>query len=137
MGRRVSLSAAEARRLAISAQGLARPRPAGEPNGWDLRRVIGDVGLVQIDSVNVLERAHYLPAFSRLGPYRHERLDRLSQRAPRRLFEYWGHEASLLPVELHPLLRWRMERAGDDAWGGMLRISQDRPELVAEVLEQV
>jgi uncharacterized protein YcaQ len=137
MSRRVSISGSEARRLAISAQGLARPRPAREPNGWDLRRVIGDVGLIQIDSVNVLERAHYLPAFSRLGPYRHELLDRLAHRAPRRLFEYWGHEASLLPVELHPLLRWRMERADADAWGGMLRISRDRPELVAEVLEQV
>jgi uncharacterized protein YcaQ len=137
MARRVSISAAEARRLAISAQGLARPRPRGEPNGWGLRRVLGDVGLLQIDSVNVLERAHYLPAFSRLGPYRHELLDRLSHRAPRRLFEYWGHEASLLPVDLHPLLRWRMERAEHDAWGGMLRIKRDRPKLVAEVLEQV
>jgi uncharacterized protein YcaQ len=137
MSRRVAISVSEARRLAISAQGLARPRPEGEPNGWDLRRVIGDVGLLQIDSVNVLERAHYLPAFSRLGPYDHELLDRLSHRAPRRLFEYWGHEASLLPVELHPLLRWRMDRAEDDAWGGMLRIRRDRPELVAGVLEQV
>ena len=137
MARRVSISAAEARRLAISAQGLARQRPRGEPDGWDLRRVLGDVGLLQIDSVNVLERAHYLPAFSRLGPYRHELLDRLSHRAPRRLFEYWGHEASLLPVDLHPLLRWRMDRAEHDAWGGMLRIKRDRPELVDEVLEQV
>jgi uncharacterized protein len=113
------LSAAEARRLALAAQGFADPRPGGEPGGWDLRRVLKRVGLLQIDSVNVLERAHYLPAFSRLGPYRHELLDRLSQRAPRRLFEYWGHEASLLPVALHPLLRWRMERAAEDAWGGM------------------
>ena len=137
MSRRVSISADEARRLAIAAQGLARPRPRGEPNGWDLRRVIGDVGLIQIDSVNVLERAHYLPAFSRLGPYHHELLDKLSHRAPRRLFEYWGHEASLLPVGLHPLLRWRMDRAGDEAWGGMLRIRRDRPQLVKDVLEQV
>jgi uncharacterized protein YcaQ len=137
MRRRVAISASEARRLAISSQGLARPRPEGEPDGWDLRRVIRDVGLLQIDSVNVLERAHYLPAFSRLGPYSHELLDRLSHRAPRRLFEYWGHEASLLPVELHPLLRWRMDRAGADAWGGMLRIRRDRPELVEQVLQQV
>ncbi len=137
MRRRASLSISEARRLAISAQGLARPRPDAEPNGWDLRRVIGDVGLLQIDSVNVLERAHYLPAFSRLGPYRHELLDRMSHRAPRRLFEFWGHEASLLPVELHPLLRWRMDRAEHDAWGGMLRIKRDRPDLVDDVLAQV
>ena len=137
MSRRVSISASEARRLALAAQGFADPRPSGEPGGWDLRRVIKRVGLLQIDSVNVLERAHYLPAFSRLGPYRHEQLDRLSSHAPRRLFEYWGHEASLLPVELQPLLRWRMESAGSDAWGGMLRISKERPELVKDVLDQV
>ena len=95
---RERLSAPEARRLALASQGFAEPRPDGEPGGWDLRRVLKRVGLLQIDSVNVLERAHYLPAFSRLGTYSHEALDRLSQRAPRRLFEYWGHEASLLPV---------------------------------------
>jgi uncharacterized protein YcaQ len=131
------ISAAEARRLALASQGFADPRPAAEPGGWDLRRVLNRVGLLQIDSVNVLERAHYLPAFSRLGPYSTERLDRLSHRAPRRLFEYWGHEASLLPVELQPLLRWRMDRAAHDAWGGMRRIADERPELVAAVLEQV
>ncbi len=135
--RRVSISAPEARRAALAAQGFADPRPAAEPGGWDLRRALKRVGLLQIDSVNVLERAHYLPAFSRLGPYRHELLDRLSQRAPRRLFEYWGHEASLLPVELQPLLRWRMEAAGSEAWGSMRRIQSERPDLVADVLEQV
>jgi uncharacterized protein len=134
---RTALSAAEARRLALAAQGFADPRPDKRPGGWDLRRILRRVGLLQIDSVNVLERAHYLPAFSRLGPYPRELLDRASQRAPRRLFEYWGHEASLLPVALHPLLRWRMERAADDAWGGMRRIQSDRPDLVARVLAQV
>ena len=137
MRRRVSISAAEARRLALACQGFADPRPAAEPTGWDLRRVLKRVVLLQIDSVNVLERAHYLPAFSRLGPYSHEALDRLSQRAPRRLFEYWGHEASLIPVEYQPLLRWRMERAAHDAWGGMRKVASERPELVAEVLAQV
>jgi uncharacterized protein YcaQ len=134
---RSALSAAEARRLALAAQGFADPRPDKRPGGWDLRRVLRRVGLLQIDSVNVLERAHYLPAFSRLGPYERELLDRASQRAPRRLFEYWGHEASLLPVGFHPLLRWRMERAAHDAWGGMRRIQRDRPDLVARVLAQV
>jgi uncharacterized protein len=134
---RVRLSASEARRLALASQGFADPRPDGKLNGWDLRRVFSRVGLIQIDSVNVLERAHYLPAFSRLGPYDRDALDRLSHRAPRRLFEYWGHEASLIPVDLQPLLRWRMDRAADDAWGGMLRVQSERPELVAEVLDQV
>jgi uncharacterized protein len=134
---RAELSASEARRLALASQGFADSRPSGEPGGWDLRRVLNRVGLLQIDSVNVLERAHYLPAFSRLGPYPRELLDRASQRAPRKLFEYWGHEASLIPVEFHRLLRWRMERAHNDAWGGMRRIKEERPELVARVLEQV
>jgi uncharacterized protein YcaQ len=99
--------------------------------------VLKRVGLLQIDSVNVLERAHYLPAFSRLGAYDRAALDRLSHRSPRRLFEYWGHEASLIGVELHPLLRWRMERAATDAWGSMQRVQSERPKLVESVLEQV
>jgi uncharacterized protein YcaQ len=132
-----SLSAAQARRMALAAQGFADPPVAREPDGWALRRVLDRVGLIQIDSVNVLQRAHYLPLFSRLGPYDTELLDRAAWRAPRRLFEYWGHEASLLPVAVQPLLRWRMERAGDDAWGGMRRIQRERPELVERVLGEV
>ena len=131
------LSAAQARRMALAAQGFADGRADRRPDGWALRRVIDRVGLIQIDSVNVLSRAHYLPLFSRLGPYPTDLLDRAAHRAPRKLFEYWGHEASLLPVATQPLLRWRMERAADDAWGGMRRIQQERPELVAEVLEEV
>ena len=134
---RASLSSSEARRLALASQGFADPRPSSAPTGWDLRRLFKRVGLIQIDSVNVLERAHYLPAFSRLGPYDRAALDKLSHRAPRRLFEYWGHEASLLPVELQPLLRWRMDRAAQEAWGGMQRVQRERPELVADVLAQV
>src|ERR671917_706064 len=102
MPSRERLSAAEARRVALAAQGFGDASPAREPDGWALRRVLKRVGLLQIDSVNVLERAHYLPLFSRIGPYNRELLDRASQRAPRRLFEYWGHEASLIPVEWHP-----------------------------------
>jgi uncharacterized protein YcaQ len=134
---RASLSAAEARRLALAAQGFAEPRPDAEPTGWNLRRVLRRVGLLQIDSVNVLERAHYLPAFSRLGPYRRELIDRAASRAPRRLFEYWGHEASLLPVALQPLLRWRMARASLDAWGSVRRVGRERPELVEQVLAEI
>src|SRR5205809_6387060 len=128
--RRESLSAAEARRVALAAQGFG----AGART---LRSALDRIALIQLDSVNVLVRAHYLPAFSRLGPYRTDLLDRAAHRAPRRLFEYWGHEASLLPVATHPLLRWRMDRAAHDAWGGMRRIQQERPELVAQVLDEV
>jgi uncharacterized protein YcaQ len=123
--------------MALGAQGLAAPRPATPPGPRQLRAMVDRLGVVQIDSVNVLARAHYLPAFTRLGPYDPAALDRLSHYAPRRLFEYWGHEASLLPVRLQPHLRWRMERAADDAWGGMRRISRERPDLVARVLEDV
>jgi hypothetical protein len=133
---RERLSAAEARRLALAAQGFADP-PRETAAGWALRRVLDRVGLLQIDSVNVLVRAHYLPPFSRIGAYPPDALDRLSSHAPRRLFEYWGHEASLLPVELQPLLRWRMARAEDDAWGGMRAIAREQPELVARVLGTV
>ena len=99
--------------------------------------MLGRVGLIQIDSVNVLERAHYLPLFSRLGPYRRDLVDGAAHYAPRRLFEYWGHEASLIPVATHPFLRWRMERAHSDSWGGMQRVWREQPELVAQVLAEV
>jgi uncharacterized protein YcaQ len=85
----------------------------------------------------VLSRAHYLPGFARLGAYDRDALDRAAHYAPRRLFEYWGHEASLIDVELQPLLRWRMARAHDEAWGGMRRVAKERPRLLEEVLEQV
>jgi uncharacterized protein len=134
---RERLSLAQARRIALAAQGFADPRPEREPDGWALRRVIDRVGLIQIDSVNVLSRAHYLPLFARLGPYSVDLLDRASWRAPRRLFEYWGHEASLIPVALQPMLRWRMDRAAHEAWGGMRRVQRDRPDLIARVLEEV
>jgi uncharacterized protein YcaQ len=136
--RREKLSAAQARRVALAAQGFAEAPLGREVDARALRaRVVDKVGLIQIDSVNVLQRAHYLPAFARLGAYDVALLDKLSHYAPRRLFEYWGHEASLIPVELHPHLRWRMRRAHDDAWGGMRRIARDRPELVAAVLEDL
>jgi uncharacterized protein YcaQ len=135
---RERLSAAEARRVALAAQGFAEPPLGRDVDARALRsRVLDRVGIIQIDSVNVLQRAHYLPAFSRLGTYDINLLDKVSHYAPRRLFEYWGHEASLIPVELHPHLRWRMKRAHDDAWGGMRRIARDRPDLVAAVLDDL
>ncbi|MEA2294253.1 MAG: uncharacterized protein QOE86_1892 [Solirubrobacteraceae bacterium] len=137
MSRRVQLSAAEARRIALAAQGFARPRPDGPPPARTLTATAERLGLLQIDSVNVLQRAHYLPLFSRLGAYDTAALDRAAHYAPRRLFEYWGHEASLIPVATQPLLRWRMERAAHEAWGGMRRIAQERPELLDRIVEEI
>jgi hypothetical protein len=131
------LTAAQARRLALGAQGFADPRPGAVPDRRALRRVLRRTGLLQIDSVNVLVRAHYLPLFSRLGWYPPALLDRAAYTAPRELFEYWGHEASLLPVDVHPLLRWRMAEAHEGAWGGMRRIAEERPGFVADVLAEV
>jgi uncharacterized protein YcaQ len=141
------LSAGEARRLALAAQGFGRTRPGGRVDARHLRRVIDDVGLLQLDSVNVFCRSHYMPVFSRLGPYPRQALDRLAwhedgkgktARARRRdLIEYWGHEASLLPVELQPLLRWRMARADALAWKSVARVAADQPQLLEFVLEMV
>ncbi|SCL30629.1 hypothetical protein GA0070616_4112 [Micromonospora nigra] len=132
-----SLSLAQARRVALAAQGFTDPPPAGVPTRRHLRRVLDRVGLIQMDSVNVLQRAHYLPLYSRLGPYPTALLDTAAYRRPRELFEYWGHEASLVPVELHAALRWRMARARDEAWGGMRRIATEQPGLVAWVRDEV
>jgi uncharacterized protein YcaQ len=141
------LSAKQARRLAIAAQGLARPRPTGRVDARHLRRAIDDVGLLQLDSVNVFCRSHYMPLFSRLGPYPRATLDRLAWHADvgakparagrRELIEYWGHEASLLPVELQPLLRWRMARADALAWKGVARVAAEQPDLLEFVLDVV
>jgi uncharacterized protein len=130
------LPAGLARRIALAAQGFADPRPSGPVGTRQLRRMAERLAVVQIDSVNVLSRAHYVPAFSRLGSYPRELLDGLCDRR-RALFEYWAHEASFLPVRLHPHLRWRMHAAEEHAWGSMVRIQQERPQYVAEVLDRV
>lgn len=143
----IELSATQARRVAIAAQGLARARPRGRVDVRHLRRALDALGIVQLDSVNVFSRSHYMPLFSRLGPYPRETLDQLtvhqdghSGRARpdrRELFEYWGHEASLIPIDMQPLLRWRMARADQLAWTGVARVAKDEPELVRRVLELV
>jgi len=132
------LTLAVARRIALAAQGFTDRAPTGLPDRRHLRRVLGRTQLLQMDSVNVFERAHYLPLFSRLGPYDKALVDRAAYR-DRELFEYWGHEASLLPVAVQPLLRWRMARAEalEEGWGGPLRVMRERPEFVAEVLRRV
>ncbi|NDW03049.1 winged helix-turn-helix domain-containing protein [Jiella pacifica] len=112
------ISPAEARRIALTAQGFNAQDREAIVTPARLRRTIAQLGLLQIDSVNVLVRAHYLPLFSRLGSYERDVLDQIMVERPKRFFEYWGHEASLLPVDCHPLLRWRMERArrGNGIW---------------------
>ena len=107
---KTELSNREARRIALAAQGFADRPPAGRIDSRHFDRLLDRVKVVQLDSVNVAVRTHYMPAFSRLGPYPRERLDAYAYRL-RRLFEAWGHVASLLPVEHYPLLRHRMEEA--------------------------
>ena len=135
------LSKAQARRIALAAQGFATPRPVARVDARHLQRVVRQLGVVQLDSVNVFARSHYLPFFSRLGPYSRATLDSLTAhtegKVSRGMFEYWGHMASLMLVELEPLLRFRMARAVDEAWGGMRSVAQDQPELLASVLELV
>jgi uncharacterized protein YcaQ len=129
--RRATLRLSEARRIALAAQLFGKPKPSRAGRAAVLSTVRG-LGLVQIDSVNVLVRSHYLPTFSRIGSYDRSLLDALVYRRPRELFEYWGHEASLLPVETYPLLRWRMARARDGRglWSSVAAIAIEQPKAV-------
>jgi len=133
------ISLTEARRFALTAQGfngLVRDRPIGTTQ---LRRSIGQLGLLQIDSVNVLVRAHYLPLFSRLGSYDRGLLDTDTLAKSKRFFEYWGHAASLLPMDCQPLLRWRMERAlrGEGIWRQLQAFSNERRAEADSILQRI
>lgn len=135
---RASLTQAQARRVALAAQGFGRAQPA-QVTASTLRNTVRRLGLVQIDSVNVLVRSHYLPLFARVGHYTHEALDALVYGRGRSLFEYWGHEASLLPVSCQPLLRWRMDdaRAGQGLYRSIVRFGQERADYIAAALDEL
>jgi uncharacterized protein YcaQ len=146
-----SISRSSARRIALVAQGFGEVRPR-RVDARQVRRVVERVGVLQLDSVNVVCRSHYLPGFSRLGAYSRATLDRMAW-GDGELFEYfWGHKASLLPVSSYPLVRWRMRAAEAQIWGealdpavsvpwavvvGMQRLQRERPGLVGEVLARI
>ncbi|WP_229749846.1 winged helix-turn-helix domain-containing protein [Flexivirga endophytica] len=129
-----SLSAAQARRITLVAQGFRDPRHS-PPTMRTLARTVERTGILQIDSVNVLQRAHFMPLFSRMGPYDVGLLDRAAGRSPRRLVEYWAHCAAYMPVELWPVMIHRMRDYGarGHAWFGV----PDDPELPAALLREI
>jgi uncharacterized protein len=131
-----TLSASQARRVALAAQGFLDP-PHSRPTLRTVQRVLSRTMVLQIDSVNVLQRAHYMPIYSRVGPYDTRLLHRAAEKQPRRLVEYWAHEAAYMPVELWPLMQHRMATAHTRAWSGPRRIAEEKPELVRWVLDQV
>lgn len=133
------LSADQARRVAVAAQGLAEPAPRGAITRAHLRRLVGRIQVLQLDSVSVAVRAHYAPVFSRLGPYDRDILDAAawshSAQSPRLLVEYWAHEAALMAVEDWPLLRWRMREYVHGRWG--VEIVKKNPGLADDILAAV
>jgi uncharacterized protein len=128
------LSRSQARRIALAAQGFADPRPKGRVDRRHFRRVINRIGLLQLDSVNVVQRSHYLPMWSRLGFYSIDGLDEYTAHS-REMFEYWGHVASLLPVEVHRLLRLRMD--GIEPGPRTRAMLADHPGYVEAVLAEI
>jgi uncharacterized protein len=137
--KRVRFSAIEARRIALTAQGFGTPRPSS-PSPRHFKSLVERIGLVQIDSVNVLVRAHYMPFFSRLGPYPTKWLDEAAYHPRKRaLFEYWGHEASLIRLDLLPYFGWRMRRSstGEGVWGSVRNVGIETPELLRRIETEI
>lgn len=134
-----TFSLAQARRITLAAQGFGLPRPADPIDRRHLTRTLSRTGLLQIDSVSAVVRAHYMPLYSRLGSYPFSLLDNATQSRKRLLFEYWAHEASLLPVETYPLMRWRMQRAerGDDIYGALAKFGRERADYIEGIYREV
>ncbi len=130
----------QARRIALAAQGFSTARSAN-PARRHVASLLDRLHLLQIDSVNVLARAHYMPLFSRLGVYDPQLLDEAAHGSPerRQVFEYWGHEASFVRLDLHPLLRWRMARAAENCgiYGGLADFARENRVLIAGVKREV
>ncbi len=135
----MKLTAGQARRVAVAAQGFHEPGPRGPVNRAHLRRLISRIQVLQLDSVSVAVRAHYAPVFSRLGPYDRELVDRAawshSARSPRLLVEYWAHEAALMFVDDWPLMRWRMREYTHGRW--RTEVVRKRERLAEDVVAAV
>jgi uncharacterized protein len=129
----IVLSNAQAKRIALGAQGFAQPRPTGRVDRRHLRRVLDRMGLIQIDSVNVLVRSQELPLFARLGPHPRSLIPDATRDGV--LFEYWVHEASLIPTEQYHLFRWRMN--GPHRWPGFRRWAAERGDYIEQIYERV
>jgi uncharacterized protein YcaQ len=131
------LSIADARALALAAQGFDTARPKTKATQRHVDALISRLGVIQIDSVNVLVRSQELPLFSRLGNHNRNAIPKATEQ--QKLFEYWGHEAAHLPVEIHPLFRWKMEaaRLGKAKHWGLTSFYDDNKAFVKRMLKHV
>src|SRR6478735_12674139 len=129
-----SLSVAQARRVALAAQGFL-DKPHAEPTMRTFQRTVERTGVLQVDSVNVLQRAHYMPLYSRMGAYDVDLLRRASEQRPRRLIEYWAHVQALMPVDLWPVMQHRMDfyRAQRGKWFSL----EKNPGLEGSLLDEL
>jgi uncharacterized protein YcaQ len=132
-----SLSIANARKLAVAAQGFDTPRPQTKATQRQVDATIARLGVVQIDSVNVLVRSQELPLFARLGNHNRNAIPKATE--AKKLFEYWGHEAAHLPVSLHPLFRWKMNaaRTGKVTHWGLTSFYEENKAFVKRTLKHV